>query len=132
MLLMQQARRHGSARRFCFCSLMREMEWCWCPVRLSVAAMPPSGPGMLTCRALPGAQVADALPAGCRLLRMSDVLAKGRGAPEPGMYVAGANGSGADPLVSLFYTSGSTGLPKGAMYSERVWRRYWCASQSLM
>ena len=76
---------------------------------------------------MPVVQVEDALPAGCRLLRMSDVLAKGRSAPEPGMYVAGANGNRVDPLISLFYTSGSTGLPKGAMYSESVWRRYWCA-----
>ena len=111
---------------------MNAKEGCWCSLSLFVAIMAPSGPGMLTCPALPGAQVVDALPAGCRLLRMSDVLAKGRAAPEPGMYVAGANGSGTDPLISLFYTSGSTGLPKGAMYSERVWRRYWWASQSLM
>ena len=43
------------------------------------------------------------------------------------MFVPGKDGAPEDPLISLFYTSGSTGLPKGAMYSEQLWRRYWCA-----
>ena len=30
-----------------------------------------------------------------------------------------------DPLVTIFYTSGSTGSPKGAMYPERLFRMFW-------
>ena len=39
-------------------------------------------------------------------------------------YVDPANGRAAeaDPLMTLMYTSGSTGSPKGAMFPESVWR----------
>ncbi|KTD50907.1 thioester reductase domain-containing protein [Legionella quateirensis] len=32
---------------------------------------------------------------------------------------------GADQLVTLVYTSGSTGVPKGAMITEKAWRELW-------
>jgi fatty acid CoA ligase FadD9 len=32
---------------------------------------------------------------------------------------------GSDPLLSLVYTSGSTGAPKGAMFHERSWHARW-------
>ena len=59
---------------------------------------------------------------------MSEVMERGRAATAPPMYIAGQDGAPEDPMISLFYTSGSTGLPKGAMYSESVWRRYWSAA----
>jgi fatty acid CoA ligase FadD9 len=35
---------------------------------------------------------------------------------------------GSNPLVTLLYTSGSTGLPKGAMYPDSHWREAWLRS----
>ena len=64
----------------------------------------------------------EGLPEGCRLLMLGDVMKRGAAAAAAPMFVPP---KGEDPMISLFYTSGSTGLPKGAMYTEDVWKRYW-------
>ena len=58
---------------------------------------------------------------------LGEVMRRGKRAPVPRMFVPGRDGAPADALVSLYYTSGSTGLPKGAMYTDKLWRRWWCA-----
>ena len=68
------------------------------------------------------AQMKEGLPEGCRLVMLGDVMKRGEAAPAAPMFIPN---KGEDPLISLFYTSGSTGLPKGAMYTENVWKRYW-------
>ena len=72
----------------------------------------------------------EGLPEGCRLLMLGDVMKRGAAGPVAPMFVAGKDGAPEDPMISLFYTSGSTGLPKGAMYTENVWKRYWCARRA--
>jgi len=75
--------------------------------------------------------VKEGLPEGCRLLMLGDVMKRGAAGPVAPLFVAGKDGAPEDPMISLFYTSGSTGLPKGAMYTEHVWKRYWCAPRAL-
>ena len=72
------------------------------------------------------------LPEGARLLMLGDVMRRGKAAPVPRMFVPGKDGAPEDALVSLYYTSGSTGLPKGAMYTDKLWRRWWCAPGQLV
>ncbi|MBX9638948.1 MAG: AMP-binding protein, partial [Mycobacteriaceae bacterium] len=52
---------------------------------------------------------------------LSDVIARGRTLPPEPMYTGGDD----QRLAMIMYTSGSTGLPKGAMYSERMVAKIW-------
>jgi fatty acid CoA ligase FadD9 len=53
------------------------------------------------------------------------LIARGRSLPEPPLYVPGPD---EDPLAWLFYTSGTTGTPKGAMMTERLVVGTWLAA----
>ena len=53
---------------------------------------------------------------------------RGRGLPPAPAFVAAA---GEDSLATIFYTSGSTGSPKGAMYTERMFRAPWVRGGTL-
>ena len=66
-------------------------------------------------------QTQESLPSGCQLYTLPEVLAKGKGSPAPKPAIPGQDGVAEDPLYSLFYTSGSTGLPKGAAFREKMW-----------
>ncbi len=58
-----------------------------------------------------------------QLLTLEAACERGRELPGATLFVPAA---GDDPLATIYYTSGSTGSPKGAMYGERmsgiVWR----------
>lgn len=66
------------------------------------------------------AAVARLQAAGCpiRVDTLQDVLARGEVLPTIAPHIA----DDPDPLVWLFYTSGTTGTPKGAMYTEETVR----------
>lgn len=50
------------------------------------------------------------------------LIQRGQSQPEPPLYVAA---EGEDPLAWLFYTSGTTGTPKGAMFPESLVIQTW-------
>ncbi len=68
-----------------------------------------------------GMQTKESLRSDCKFYMLPDLLAKGRQSPAPKMAVPGQDGVAENPIYSLFYTSGSTGLPKGAIYREKTW-----------
>ena len=62
--------------------------------------------------------------ANCPILvdTLDDVIARGKALPEAPLFVPAAD---EDPLSWLFYTSGTTGTPKGAMMTERMMISTW-------
>ena len=66
-------------------------------------------------------QTQESLRSNCKFYMLPDLLAKGRQSPAPKTAVPGQDGVAENPIYSLFYTSGSTGLPKGAIYREKTW-----------
>ena len=66
-------------------------------------------------------QTQESLCSDCNFHLLPDLLAKGKRSPAPKMAIPGQDGVAENPIYSLFYTSGSTGLPKGAIYREKTW-----------
>lgn len=62
--------------------------------------------------------------AGSRLEALDEVIARGRALPPAPLHVSDEE----DPLTWLFYTSGTTGTPKGAMITEATTRNTWLYS----
>jgi fatty acid CoA ligase FadD9 len=62
--------------------------------------------------------------ANCRIIvdTLDSVVDRGKSLPAAPLFVPNAD---TDPLAWLFYTSGSTGSPKGAMFSERLVINTW-------
>lgn len=55
---------------------------------------------------------------------LGEIVARGAGLPPEPVYTEGTD----DRLAMILYTSGSTGAPKGAMYTERMVSALWTSS----
>lgn len=61
-----------------------------------------------------------------RVLRLSEVEHAGRrGGLVPYVEPSQRRDAEPDPLMTLMYTSSSTGSPKGAMFPESIWSSFW-------
>ena len=73
-----------------------------------------------------------ALPPGCAAALLPGVLAAGRNAARQLPMAGLTQQDGSKDLVKLLYTSGSTGLPKGAMYTDAIWRQVSADSRKVL
>jgi fatty acid CoA ligase FadD9 len=60
---------------------------------------------------------------------LADVIARGRALPTTPLHVPEPD---TNPVLSLYYTSGSTGSPKGAIYTERMLSFGWLRHTELL
>ncbi len=67
-------------------------------------------------------QAWQGIEAVCSVVSIECLEAEVGDAPWTAMRHPGKDGIPEDALLSLLYTSGSTGLPKGAMFTDRLWR----------
>lgn len=65
-------------------------------------------------------QTTQALP-GTPVITLAQLRAQGEGRTPPAPF----RSTESDPLSTIYYTSGSTGSPKGAMYTERLVKPSW-------
>lgn len=68
----------------------------------------------------------DLAARGITLVTFDEMLARGKRLPPAAPFVPKP---GDDPLSIIYYTSGSTGAPKGAMYTERLVQPTWASAR---